>query len=206
MFSWGAGCWEGRSLGLLVHFVTHLWKSLSSSSADPVLDFFFSLVASLSHGAMGIFLGSSPVHVPQGSGELGCPWWEKHPSSQHPPRISALRDRGGHTLALPRLPVPALALGSEGLGQEAWGQEAVSCLGDGAGTAGAVLLWLIGRSRLGWGHCSQKPGSTEPRRSLYFRGSGVQILCKALCYITEPLRPPRIDGYKLRDGNLLGKD
>lgn len=121
--------------------------------SDPLLDFFFffffSLVASLSHGAMGIFLGSSPVHVPRGSGELGCPWWEKHPSSQHLPRISALRDRGGHALALPRLPVPAPALGSEGLGQEAWGQEAVSWLGDGAGTAGAVLLCLIGRSTLG---------------------------------------------------------
>lgn len=45
--------------------------------------------------------------------------------------------------------MPASALGSEGLGQEAWGQEAVSWLGDGAGTAGAVLLWLIGKSRLG---------------------------------------------------------
>lgn len=150
VFSWGAGCWEGRSLGPLVHSVTHLCKSLSSSSALILSgNFFFSLVGPLSNGAMGIFFGSSPVPVPQGSGELGCPWWEKHPSSQHPPKISAARERCGHSLALPRLPVPAPALAVKGWGSVPGGRRLgeVSWLSDVAGTA--VLLWLVGRSRLG---------------------------------------------------------
>lgn len=86
VFSWGAGCWDGRSSAPHVHSATYLCKSLTSGSA-PILSWnlFFFLVAPLPHGAMGIFLGRSPVPVPQGNGELGCPRQAKHPSSRHPP-------------------------------------------------------------------------------------------------------------------------
>lgn len=56
--------------------------------SDPLLESFFCLfflVAPLPHGAMGIFLGSSPLPVPQGNRELGCLRQAKHPSCRHPP-------------------------------------------------------------------------------------------------------------------------
>lgn len=67
------GSW-GQVLESHVHLVTSLCKSLTADSAPILSGFFFiSLVAPLSHGAMGIFLSSSPVPAPQSNGELGCP-------------------------------------------------------------------------------------------------------------------------------------
>lgn len=109
-----------------------------------------------------------------------------------PSKISAL---WGVATLLPSpccwLPAPGLGSGEIGQGARGLGQPPGRGMGQGA--ASAVPPWLVGRSRLGLGSCSRKPRNTEPRRSLYFRGSDVQILCKALHYFTEPHRPPRID-------------
>jgi len=159
-----------------VCIMPYLCKSLTSSSA---------LVLSRIFGG---FFGSSLLHVSWGNGQLGCPWWEKHPPCQHPPRFLACEmwPLSWPPQAAGACPCPGQC--RDGAGGE--GPRAASRHGDGTG---AAMLLLVGRSSLALRSCSQKPGKTEPRRILYFRGSDVQILCKALHDIAEPCRPPRID-------------